>query len=251
MTASSARMFDLTGRVALVTGAGQGMGLGIARALARQGARVAVNDLFAERADQAVATLAGEGLSALAVPGDITQAVVREALVAQVGQQLGPVEILVNNAGVPPGMPTSLRKFKDLADEDFERQLDLNLRAILGLTRLVVGGMCERRFGRIVIISSESWRVGLNYGLSNYAAAKAAALGFMRQLAHEVGRQGVTANAVSLGTMNNFGYEDRGSAVGRTGTPDDVGAAVAYLASAEAAWMTGQVLPLNGGAITA
>jgi NAD(P)-dependent dehydrogenase (short-subunit alcohol dehydrogenase family) len=244
-------MFDLTGRVALVTGAGQGMGLGIARALARQGARVAVNDLFAERAHQAVATLAGEGLSTVAAPGDITQAAVREALVTQVAQQLGPVDILVNNAGVPPGMPTSLRKFKDLGDEDFERQLDLNLRAILGLTRLVVGGMCERRFGRIVIISSESWRVGLNYGLSNYAAAKAAALGFMRQLAHEVGRQGVTANAVSPGTMNNFGYEDRGSAVGRTGTPDDVGAAVAYLASAEAAWMAGQVLPLNGGAITA
>jgi NAD(P)-dependent dehydrogenase (short-subunit alcohol dehydrogenase family) len=251
MSSASGPLFNLSGRVALVTGAGQGMGVGVARALARQGARVAVNDLYPERAQAAVAQLAGEGLQVLAAPGDVTDPVVRQALVAQVQIELGSVDILVNNAGVPPGMPTSLRQFKDLVDEDFERQLDLNLRAILGLTRLVVGGMCERRFGRIVIISSESWRVGLNYGLSNYAAAKAAALGFMRQLAHEVGRQGVTANAVSLGTMNNFGYEDRGSAVGRTGTPDDVGAAVAYLASAEAAWMTGQVLPLNGGAITA
>jgi NAD(P)-dependent dehydrogenase (short-subunit alcohol dehydrogenase family) len=150
------------------------MGVGVARALARQGAHVAVNDLFPERAQAAVAQLAGEGLQVLTAPGDVTDAAVREGLVAQVQRELGEIDILVNNAGVPPGMPTSLRQFKDLADEDFERQLDLNLRAILGLTRLVVDGMCERRFGRIVIISSESWRVGLNYGLSNYAAAKAA-----------------------------------------------------------------------------
>ena len=251
MGVNTTPLFKLTGRVALVTGAGQGMGVGVARALARQGARVAVNDLVPERAEATVRLLQGEGLQVLAVPADITDAAQREAMVARVREQLGEIDILVNNAGVPTGMSTSLRQFKDLEDADFERQLDLNLRAILGLTRLVVGGMCERRFGRLIIISSESWRVGLSFGLSNYAAAKAAALGFMRQLAHEVGKQGVTANAVSLGTMNNYGYEDRASAVGRTGTPDDVGAAVAYLASAEASWMTGQVLPLNGGAITA
>ena len=111
----------------------------------------------------------------------------------------------------------------------------------------------ERGFGRIVIVSSESWRVGIAFGLTNYAAAKAAALGFMRQLAHEVGRKGVTVNALSLGTMNNFGYEEqaKATAVGRAGTPEDVGALVAYLVSNEASWMTGQTLPLNGGAITA
>ena len=251
MSPPAGPLFDLSGRVALVTGAGQGMGVGIARALARQGARVAVNDLHPERAQATVDELRSQGLQALAAPGDVTDAATRQAIVSRVREGLGEVDILVNNAGVPPGMSTSLRHFKDLDDADFERQRDLNLRAVLGLTRLVVDGMCERRFGRIVIVSSESWRVGLSFGLSHYAAAKAAALGFMRQLAHEVGRQGVTANAVSLGTMNNYGYEDRASAVGRTGTPDDVGAAVAYLASAEAAWMTGQVLPLNGGAITA
>lgn len=244
-------MFDLHGKVALVTGAGQGMGLGVARALAIQGARVVINDLFSDRAEQAAAGLRAEGLDAHAAAGDITDAAVRAQIVATAQATVGAIDILVNNAGVPVGMPTSLRHFKHLEDADFERQLDLNLRAVLGLTRLVVDGMCERGFGRIIIISSESWRVGLNYGLSNYAAAKAAALGFMRQLAHEVGKQGVTANAVSLGTMNNFGYEDKSSAVGRTGTPEDVGAAVAYLASTEASWMTGQVLPLNGGAITA
>ena len=251
MSPPAGPLFDLSGRVALVTGAGQGLGGGIARALARQGARVAVNDLHPERAQATVDELRSQGLQALAAPGDVTDAATRQAIVSRVREGLGEVDILVNNAGVPPGMSTSLRHCQDRDDAAFERQLDLNQRAVLGLTRLVVDGMCERRFGRIVIVSSESWRVGLSFGLSNYAAAKAAALGFMRQLAHEVGRQGVTANAVSLGTMNNYGYEDRASAVGRTGTPDDVGAAVAYLASAEAAWMTGQVLPLNGGAITA
>ncbi|WP_082140352.1 SDR family NAD(P)-dependent oxidoreductase [Halomonas sp. PR-M31] len=247
------RMFDLNDRVALVTGAGQGMGLGVVRALAGQGARVAVNDLYAERAEHAVAKLVAEGFDVMAVPGDITRSEIREEIVFKVRQRYGDIDILVNNAGVPPGMPESLRHFSELEDKDFEIQLDLNLRAVLGLTRLVVRGMGERGFGRIVIISSESWRVGLSFGLTNYAAAKSASLGFMRHLAHEVGRKGITANAVSLGTMNNFGYDEqaKSTAVGRAGTPEDVGALVTYLASSEAAWMTGQVLPLNGGAITA
>ena len=246
-------MFDLTGRVALVTGAGRGMGLGIARMLALQGARVALNDLFEDRAAQACEQLLKEGLSVMPAAGDITQPSKREQMLAEVQARWGAVDVLVNNAGVPPGMETRLRKFRELSDADFEEQLDLNLRAITGLSRLVLPSMIERGFGRIVIVSSESWRVGIGFGLSNYAAAKGAALGFMRQLAHEVGRKGVTVNAVSLGTMNNFGYEEqaKATAVGRTGTPEDVGALVVYLASQEAAWMTGQTLPLNGGAITA
>jgi NAD(P)-dependent dehydrogenase (short-subunit alcohol dehydrogenase family) len=254
MTTTISPLFKLDGRVALVTGSGQGMGLGVVRALLRQGARVVINDFYAERAEGAAAALRAEGFSVCAAPGDITSAEVREQIVATARREFGEIDILVNNAGVPPGMPNSLRQFKDLADEDFERQLDLNLRAIVGFTRLLVGGMCERGFGRVIIISSESWRCGMPMGLSNYAAAKAAALGFMRHLAHEVGRQGVTANAVSLGAMNNFGYDDiakRTTAVGRAGTPEDVGAAVAYLVSNEASWMSGQVIALNGGSTTA
>jgi len=245
------QLFHLTGMTALVTGAGQGMGLGVARALAQQGARVAVNDLFDDRAESAAKTLRAEGLDARAFGGDVTLPGTRESIIAGVQSWAGPVDVLVNNAGVPIGMSTSLRTFDQLSQSDFERQLNLNLHAVTGLAHLVLPVMQERKFGRIVIISSESWRIGLRFGLSNYAAAKAAALGFMRHLAHEVGRDGITANAVSLGTMNNYGYEDRGSAVGRTGTPEDVGAAVAFLASREAAWMTGQTLALNGGALTA
>lgn len=248
------KLFDLDGRVALITGAGRGMGLGVARMLAIQGATVVINDYFAERAEAAVQGLRSEGLKAFAAAGDITRPEIREQVVATARAAAGEIDILVNNAGVPQGMPDSLRKFQQLGDADFELQLDLNLRAVVGLTRLVIDGMSARGFGRVIIISSESWRVGLSFGLSNYAAAKAAALGFMRHLAHEVGRTGVTANAVSLGTMNNFpGYEAQANAtpVGRAGTPEDVGAAVTYLASTEAAWMTGQVLALNGGSVTA
>ena len=185
-------MFDLSGRVALITGAGRGMGLGVARTLGRLGAKVAVNDYFADRAQAAVQGLLAEGLQAVAVPGDITRPEVREAVVAATRSAFGDVDLLINNAGVPPGMESNLRKFRDLTEADFEQQLDLNLRAITGLTRLVLPAMIERGFGRIVIVSSESWRVGIAFGLTNYAAAKAAALGFMRQLSHEVGRKGVT-----------------------------------------------------------
>lgn len=246
-------MFRLDGRVALVSGAGRGMGLGVARALAAQGAKVVVNDYFPDRAAAAVQALRESGLTVCAAPGDITQADVRQQIVATARAEFGTIDILVHNAGVPPGMESSLRQFKDLTDEDFEKQLDLNLHAITGLTRLVIGDMADCGWGRIVIVSSESWRIGLKFGLSNYAAAKAAALGFMRQLAHEVGRQGVTVNAVSLGTMNNFGYDEiakNTTAVGRAGTPEDVGAAVAWLASNEASWYTGQTMALNGGSST-
>jgi len=238
--------FSLAGKVAVVTGGGQGIGEAICRRLAGAGAKVGVFDMNADSANRVATDIGG-----VALVGDLTKEADLDRVFAEVVQKAGPVDVLVNNAGVPIGMSTSLRTFDQLSQSDFERQLNLNLHAVTGLAHLVLPAMRERKFGRIVIISSESWRIGLRFGLSNYAAAKAAALGFMRHLAHEVGRDGITANAVSLGTMNNYGYEDRGSAVGRTGTPEDVGAAVAFLASREAAWMTGQTLALNGGALTA
>ena len=248
------RLFDLGGRIALVTGAGQGMGLGIARALALQGARVLVNDFYAERAEAAAAGLRAEGLEALAAPADITTPGTAESLTALARHHWGDIDTLVNNAGVPVGMSTSLRTFEHLGAADFERQLDLNFRAVVHLCRAVLPSMRAHRFGRIVTISSESWRLGQSMGLSDYAAAKAATIGFMRNLCKEVGPDGITANVLSLGAMNNYGYDEiarKVTAVGRAGTPEDVGAAVAYLVSTEASWMTGQVIPLNGGSATA
>ncbi len=240
-------MFDLREQKALITGAGQGMGLGIAKALAAHGAHVYINDLYPERADKAAAEI---GEQATPAPGDITDANVRQHLF----ETIGTLEILVNNAGVPEGMPTSLRQADALSDADYERQLALNYTAVRSLCALFVPGMKANTYGRILIITSESHRLGLAMGLSHYAAAKSASLGYMRALAAELGPFGITVNALSLGTMNNFDGHERAATstlVGRAGSPEDVGAAALYLCSPEAGWMTGQTIALNGGACTA
>ena len=247
-------MFDLTGRVALVIGAGQGMGLGVAKALAAQGAKVAVNDYYGERAQQAAAQICAAGGKAIGVGADVTDIASVRAMVAEIERQFGPVDILVNNAGIPVE-GVKYAKFIDTKSEDLEVYIDLNLRGVMNCVRAVLPGMCERGWGRIVTISSESWRLGVNMGLSLYATSKAGAVGFMRQLSSEIGLRGVTANCISLGMMNNAPNADaickKTTSVGRAGTPEDVGAAVVYFASKEASWVTGQVLPLNGGSCTA
>jgi NAD(P)-dependent dehydrogenase (short-subunit alcohol dehydrogenase family) len=243
-------MFDLKDRKALITGAGQGMGFGIAKALAKHGAHVFINDLYEDRTAKAVKNLNDLGLSATPLPGDITDPEIR----GQFKEYTGNIDILVNNAGVPEGMPTSLAHADKLAEADYQKQMDLNHHAVRALCALYLPGMRETGHGRILIITSESHRLGLSMGLSHYAAAKSATLGYMRALAAEVGHDGVTVNALSLGTMNNFDGHERAATstlIGRAGTPEDVGAAALYLVSDEAGWMTGQTIPLNGGACTA
>jgi len=243
-------MFDLTGRKALITGAGQGMGLGIARALAANGAEVFVNDLFTDRADAAAQDIQKAGGQATSLPGDVTDPDVQAGFLSATGA----LDILVHNAGVPLGMPTSLAHHDKLSDADYQKQLDLNYIAVRELCVQYVPLMREKAHGRVLIITSESHRLGLSMGLTHYAAAKAASLGYMRALAAEVGHDGVTVNALSLGTMNNFEGHERAATstlVGRAGSAEDVGAAALYLCSDEAGWMTGQTIPLNGGACTA
>ncbi len=248
-------MFELTGRVALVTGAGQGVGVGIARALAAQGAAVAVNDLDAARAAATVAQLVQSGGRATAAPFDVTDPDGVAAGVQAAADELGgPVDILVNNAGVPVGM--ALTQFRRLDPSDWRRYVDLNLYGSMHCMRAVVDGMCERGWGRIVQISSGAGHTGSRIGISLYGASKSGIEGFVRHLAHEVARDGVTVNTVALGLMTTGGDDldpalvamARQVPVGRLGRPEDVGAAVVYLASDEAAWMTGQTIDLNGGA---
>jgi len=254
-------VFELDGRVALVTGAGQGMGVGIAGALARQGAAVAVNDLDAERAEATAAQLRADGAVAVAVPFDVTDRASVEAGFERAEVELGgPIDILVNNAGVPDGM--GLTTFRELHPDEWRRYVDLNLYGSLNCIKAVVDGMCERGWGRVVQISSGAGRSGLAMGVSLYGASKSAIEGFVRHLSQEVARDGVTVNALALGLMDNSvpGAESADSAlmeamartvpVGRLGRPDDVGAAVVYLASDEASWMTGQTVDLNGGSVT-
>jgi 3-oxoacyl-[acyl-carrier protein] reductase len=249
MVESHSGMFDLTGRVALVTGAGQGVGAGVARCLAARGATVAVNDLYGDRAASVAAAIEQDGGRALAVAADVTDrdAVVRA--VEELSSAVGPVDILVSNAGVPAdGFP--LRSFRDMKPAEWDRFIALNLYGLLHCCLAVVDGMCERGWGRIVMVSSEAARQGLASGISIYGAAKAGAVGFIRHLAAEVGPLGVTANAVSLGRMDNVAADARLARhfpVPRLGRAEDIGAAVVYLASDEASWVTGQTVPVNGG----
>jgi 3-oxoacyl-[acyl-carrier protein] reductase len=247
-------VFDLTGRVALVTGAGQNQGAGIARALAGRGAALAVNDLHGERAEAVAKQIATQGGRALAVPFDVTDLGAVRAAVSRAERELGPIDVLVNNAGVPEGM--GVAQFREMDPALWRRYVDLNLYGVTNCCKAVIDSMCERRFGRVITISSGAGQTGLAIGVSLYAAGKGGAISFMRHLALEVARFGVTANTLALGLMSNAGGAGstealaRGIPLGRLGTPEDVGAAVVYLASSEAGWMTGQTIGLNGGNLT-
>ena len=244
-------MFDLSGRTALVTGAGQNVGAGIARALAGQGAHVVVNDFHADRADETVASIKDAGGSAVASAFDVTDA---EAVLAAVGQ-VGAVDILVNNAGNGGVDGMGVKQFVDMSPDDWEGPMRVNAYGVLNCCRATVKAMTERGWGRVITIASGAGTAGVNIGVSPYSAGKGAGISFTRTLALEVARFGVTANSLALGLM---GMPDptvtaaiaRTIPVGRTGTPEDIGAACVWLASNEAEWVTGQTIEINGGSIT-
>ena len=247
-------MFDLTGRVALVTGAGQSIGAGIAETLAECGAAVAVNDLFPDRAEaEAKALMAQTGGKAVAAPFDVTDLEAVLAGVRQVEADLGPVDILVNNAGIVQEGARGLVQFRDLDPGEWHRSIDLNVYGVLNCVKATIDGMCDRGFGRVITISSGAGTQGLKIGVSTYAAGKGGAIGFMRHLALETAQYGVTANTLALGLMENAAGGASGlparAPVGRAGTGRDVGAAVVWLA-AEGDWVTGQTIGINGGSST-
>ena len=241
----------LAERVALVTGAGQGIGAGIARALGAEGAAVAVNDLFEDRAASVAAEIEKAGGRAVPVVADVTDLPAVDTMVASIETTLGPVDVLVNNAGIPADgfVP---RRFREMPVEDWDRFVQLNLYGVLNCCKAVLDGMCDRGWGRVVTVSSEAGRVGVGFGISLYGAAKAGAVGFSRHLATELIETGVTVNSVSLGLMATGPDDARRPPrpTARLGTPEDVAAAVCYLASDAAAWVTGQTLPVNGGHTT-
>ncbi len=244
-------LFDLTGRVALVTGAGQNVGAGIARALAGQGATVAVNDVRAERAQAVVDDIISAGGRAVAAPFDVTDFASVTGAVAAAGD----VDILVNNAGNGGEHGMAVQPFRAMSPDVWEGPIRVNLYGVLNCCRAVIEGMCTRGWGRIITISSGAGTRGVNIGVSPYSAGKGGGIAFTRTLALEVAADGVTANTLALGLM---GMPDpkvtehlaRTIPVKRTGTPEDVAAACVWLASDEAGWVTGQTIELNGGALT-
>jgi NAD(P)-dependent dehydrogenase (short-subunit alcohol dehydrogenase family) len=247
---------SLKGRTALVTGAGRSVGLGVAKCLAEAGATVGVNDLHADRAEAAALQLRQAGSPSIPVPFDVTDYEAVRAGVAAVTEQLGPIDILVNNAGVVEGWQQ--QQFLDSTPQSWVPHIQLNLYGSMNCIHSVLPDMVERGWGRIVQISSGASSRGLPIGVSIYGAAKAGIEGLLRHIAVEVGAQGVTANALALGLMdNNAGRMDpnrtrrvlAGAPISRFGRPEEVGAAAVWLASEEGGFVTGQVIHLNGGSI--
>ena len=242
-------MFDLSGKIAVVTGAGQNVGAGIARLLAAQGATVHVNDIVAERAQDTVDQISAAGGAAAVASFDVTDYdAVTDAMAT-----IGVVDILVNNAGNGGAEGMGLTQFRDSEPAGWMGAINVNLFGVLHCSRAVINGMCERGFGRVITISSGAGITGLRIGVSPYAAGKGGAIAFMRHLAMENARFGVTANSLALGLMQpeNSGPVDalaKQIPVGRTGTPEDIGGACVYLASDEASWVTGQTIHIDGGA---
>lgn len=257
-------MFSIDGKTVLITGAGTGtrgaeLGAGCARILAAQGALVLVNDLIPERAAATVESIVAAGGKAAPTPFDITKFAEVQRAVAEAERVFGPVQVLINNVGAP-----DQRRNMAFRDVDFTQPtqvyIDINLYGVMHCTRAVIDGMCDRSWGRVITVSSGAGQRPTPALTSLYGAGKAGAMSFMRQLAYEVGRYGITANTISWGRSLRR-REDRedpetvrarmleSSPVPRFGTADDLAAACLYLASDEAGWVTGQVIGVNGGTI--
>ena len=242
---------------ALVTGASRGIGAATARALAEDGWSVALNySRDREGAESVAGSIEDTGGTAFAVSADVADAGATEQMLSEVAERLGPVLVLVNNAGI-----TADNLSMRLSDEDWDRVIDVNLTGAFRLTRDAIGSMMRQRFGRVINVSSV---VGLraNPGQANYAASKAGLIAFTRTVAAEVARRGVTVNAVAPGLIETHltreftgdGSDSNGSAglldaipARRTGSPEEVAACIRFLASAEASYVTGAVLPVDGG----
>ena len=241
-------MFDLGGKTALVTGASGGIGGAIARALHAQGATVALSGTRAAVLD----ALAGElGARVHVLPCDLADKDAVEKLVPGAEEKMEKLDILVANAGV-----TKDNLFVQMRDEDWEQVIAINLTATFRLARAAVKGMMRRRFGRVIAITSVVGVTG-NPGQSNYTAAKAGMIGMIKSVAQEYAKRNVTANCIAPGfiatPMTDKLNDKQREAIlqmvpaGRLGTGADVAAAVVYLASDEAAYVTGQTLHVNGG----
>jgi len=247
-------MFDLTGKVAVVTGAGRGIGRSISVALASRGALVVPTDVVKPEGAEAWAPAAGPGRVTDVVLMNVSDGAAADAAFGQVLSAHGRIDILVNNAGI-----TRDQLLMRMKREDWDRVLEVNLSGAFVCTQAVLRPMMKQRSGRIVSISSVVGQMG-NAGQSNYAASKAGLIGFSKSLAREVAARNITVNVVAPGLIDpdmtralppevQAEWQSK-VPLSRFGTPEDVAAAVCFLASDEASYITGQVLAVNGGMYT-
>jgi 2-hydroxycyclohexanecarboxyl-CoA dehydrogenase len=262
---------EISGRVALVTGAGQGIGREIAKVLAAEGARVAVNDLVLERAKRVAKEIDDMGYTAMGVQADVTNLDQVRAMVSSINDSMGPVDILVNNPGVIRELRSGELKRTVFIESDYDfwkKVTELNFFGCLNCTHSVLDSMIEKREGKIISIMSEAGRVG-EVNLAVYSGAKAGILGFSKALAREVGRYCINVNCIALGATAHDGEGSQldpnatpetnerlskmlrnypiGKGLGRIGRPSDAAFAVAFLVSPRASFITGQCLSVSGG----
>lgn len=250
-------MFELTGKVAVVTGGARGIGKGICDMLAKQGARVAIADLLIDEAVATAADIENAGGKAIAVKTDITDLASVQAMVEAVKDTFGPVDILVNNAGWD-----RMKPFIKTTPDFWNKVIDINYKGVLNTTYAVADSMIERHRGKIINIASDAARVG-SMGESIYAGAKGAVISFSKTMAREFARSKINVNVICPGPtltplLDDMKAEDAFAdkvlsgmdkiiPLKRMGTADDIAAAVVFFASEEANFITGQVLSVSGG----
>jgi 3-oxoacyl-[acyl-carrier protein] reductase len=247
----SATMNELEGQVAVVTGGGRGIGLAIAEALAEAGAKVAVVDVDENESREAASGLPGDGHQGFR--GDVTEAQGLQAVLQRVEEELGPITVLVNNAGI-----TRDNLLLRMSEEEWDQVLSVNLKGAFNATKAVARGMMKRRKGAIVNIASVIGLIG-NAGQCNYAASKAGLIGFTKSIAREFASRGVRCNAIAPGFIQTAMTEKLSPEIveglkaqipmGMLGEPHDVARVVRFLSGPGAAYITGQVIAVDGGMV--
>jgi 2-hydroxycyclohexanecarboxyl-CoA dehydrogenase len=246
---------SLTGKTVIVTGAASGIGLATAKRFAGQGAKVAIWDINEEGAQRAAAELVAGGAKAIASRVDVSKRAQVDAAVARVHAEFGPVQVLVNNAGI-----TDFRAFMETTEEDWDRVMTINLKSMLVVTQAVLPDMLAAKWGRIINISSSSAQTG-SARMTAYAASKGGVIAFTKSLAQELAQKGITVNNVPPGFVDTPMLRGEGvaglgasveavaarSPMGHAGRPENIAAACTFLASDDADYITGHTLSVNGG----